>query len=255
MTPVPFWLMIVSIAIAVLPVPRSPMISSRWPRPIGIIESIALMPVCSGSLTGWRTMMPGASLSTLRECLALIGPSLVDRAAERVDDAADELRSDRHLEHASGAADLVAFLELQIVAEDDGADVVLFEVEREGRDRLARLRRRDVEHLAGHRLREAVDARDTVLYLEDGSDFLDLEVAEVGGFDLAKENVLDFAGAKCGFSGHDSLRMCMLGELVKFITSLRFPATRLLVRPCENRSIRSTVLSPGREAGRVLAMR
>jgi hypothetical protein len=46
--------MIVSIAMAVLPVPRSPMISSRWPRPIGIIESMALMPVCSGSFTGCR---------------------------------------------------------------------------------------------------------------------------------------------------------------------------------------------------------
>ena len=44
--------MIVSSAIAVLPVWRSPMISSRWPRPIGIIASIALMPVCIGSLTG-----------------------------------------------------------------------------------------------------------------------------------------------------------------------------------------------------------
>lgn len=36
-----FWLMIVSIAMAVLPVWRSPMMSCRWPRPIGIIESIA----------------------------------------------------------------------------------------------------------------------------------------------------------------------------------------------------------------------
>ena len=35
MTPVPFWLRIVSMAMAVLPVLRSPMISSRWPRPIG----------------------------------------------------------------------------------------------------------------------------------------------------------------------------------------------------------------------------
>ena len=60
MTPVPFWLMIVSIATAVLPVPRSPMISSRWPRPIGIIPSMALMPVCSGSVTGWRSTTPGA---------------------------------------------------------------------------------------------------------------------------------------------------------------------------------------------------
>jgi hypothetical protein len=39
----PFWLMIVSIAVAVLPVWRSPRISSRWPRPMGIMESMALI--------------------------------------------------------------------------------------------------------------------------------------------------------------------------------------------------------------------
>src|SRR4051795_7514225 len=53
-------LMIASIAIAVLPVWRSPMISSRCPRPIGIIPSIALSPVWSGSFTGWRWTTPGA---------------------------------------------------------------------------------------------------------------------------------------------------------------------------------------------------
>jgi len=52
MTPWPFWFTMVSSATAVFPVSRSPMISSRWPRPIGIIESIALMPVWSGSFTG-----------------------------------------------------------------------------------------------------------------------------------------------------------------------------------------------------------
>ena len=40
------------------------MISSRWPRPIGIIASIAMMPVCTGWLTGRRRMTPGASFST-----------------------------------------------------------------------------------------------------------------------------------------------------------------------------------------------
>jgi len=38
-----------SIATAVLPVWRSPMISSRWPRPIGTSASIAFNPVCTGS--------------------------------------------------------------------------------------------------------------------------------------------------------------------------------------------------------------
>jgi hypothetical protein len=61
-------------ATAVLPVPRSPMISSRCPRPIGIIESMALMPVWSGSFTGCLTMMPGAGDSTLRVIAASTVP-------------------------------------------------------------------------------------------------------------------------------------------------------------------------------------
>src|SRR5215204_3694743 len=67
-------LMIVSIAIAVLPVWRSPMISSRWPRPIGIIASIALMPVWRGSLTGWRWTTPGALTSAGRVSVRSMSP-------------------------------------------------------------------------------------------------------------------------------------------------------------------------------------
>ena len=59
---------------AVLPVWRSPMISSRCPRPIGIIESMALMPVCSGSFTGWRSITLGAFHSRLRKRSVPIGP-------------------------------------------------------------------------------------------------------------------------------------------------------------------------------------
>src|ERR671919_564552 len=66
--------MIVSIAIADLPVWRSPMISSRWPRPIGIIASIALMPVWSGSFTGWRWTTPGAFTSAGRVSSRLMSP-------------------------------------------------------------------------------------------------------------------------------------------------------------------------------------
>src|SRR3954447_17339037 len=67
-------LMIVSIAIAVLPVWRSPMMSSRWPRPIGIIESIAFRPVCIGSFTGWRRTTPGALTSAGRISDVLTSP-------------------------------------------------------------------------------------------------------------------------------------------------------------------------------------
>ena len=66
--------MIASIAIALLPIERSPMISSRWPRPIGIIASIALMPVCTGSLTDSRATTSGAIRSTGKRWPVLIGP-------------------------------------------------------------------------------------------------------------------------------------------------------------------------------------
>ena len=49
--PLPFWLMMASTATAVLPVWRSPMISSRCPRPIGTMASIDFRPVCTGWLT------------------------------------------------------------------------------------------------------------------------------------------------------------------------------------------------------------
>ena len=68
------WLMIVSSRMELFPVLRSPMISSRWPRPMGIIASMALMPVWSGSFTGWRLMMPGATTSTGRLSSASISP-------------------------------------------------------------------------------------------------------------------------------------------------------------------------------------
>src|SRR5215217_5287687 len=73
MTSVSRWFRIVSIRIAVLPVERSPMISSRWPRPTFVIESIALIPVISGSFTGWRSTTPGALNSSGRCSLDSIG--------------------------------------------------------------------------------------------------------------------------------------------------------------------------------------
>ena len=49
---------------------------------------------------------------------------------------------------------------------------------------------------------EAVDAGDAVLHLEDRPDLLDVERVKVSGFDLAKEDVLDLAGAERGVGGH-----------------------------------------------------
>ena len=87
--------MIASTAIAVLPVWRSPMISSRWPRPIGIIESTALSPVSIGSLTGWRWTTPGALNSDGRVSVRADLALAVERIAERVDDPSEQLVADR----------------------------------------------------------------------------------------------------------------------------------------------------------------
>ena len=70
----PFWLMMVSTTRAVLPVCRSPMINSRCPRPIGIMASIALMPVWTGMSTLLRLTTLGAMRSMGRKLSDSIGP-------------------------------------------------------------------------------------------------------------------------------------------------------------------------------------
>src|SRR3990172_6941319 len=90
MTPAPFWLMIVSRATAVLPVWRSPMMSSRCPRPIGIIESIALIPVCSGSLTASSQPAPPAvpgELENVSRHRLLQAVAAADAVSDGQDDA------------------------------------------------------------------------------------------------------------------------------------------------------------------------
>src|ERR1700674_4148761 len=87
----------VSSAIAVLPVWRSPMISSRCPRPMGMSASMALSPVAIGSCPGLRGMVPGrldappAPLGRVNRALA------VERIAERVDDAPEQAFAHRNV--------------------------------------------------------------------------------------------------------------------------------------------------------------
>ncbi len=64
----------VSIRIAVFPVWRSPIISSRWPLPIGIMASIALIPVCRGSFTGCLSTMLGVEPSMYLKSSVTIVP-------------------------------------------------------------------------------------------------------------------------------------------------------------------------------------
>ena len=70
----------------------------------------------------------------------------------------------------AGALDGVAFLELGVVAEEHGADLVFVEVHGEAGDVVGEL-----DELAGHDLVEAVDACDTVAERDDGADLVDLD--------------------------------------------------------------------------------
>ena len=75
------------------------------------MASIALMPVCSGSFTGWRCMTVGACSSRARRPSVSIVAEAVDRVAERVDDAAEEGVADRHREDLAGARTVLALLD------------------------------------------------------------------------------------------------------------------------------------------------
>ena len=68
------------------------------------MASMALMPVCSGWLTGCRPATPGAMDSTGRVCVGDDRALAVERVAERIDDAADQGVADRHAQQLAGGA-------------------------------------------------------------------------------------------------------------------------------------------------------
>ena len=82
---------------------------------------------------------------------------VVDRLAECVDDAAEQAFADGNFGDSTGALDLVAFLDRLRVAEEHGADVVLFEVHHQPEDLM-----RKFEQLAERGILQAVDSGDTV---------------------------------------------------------------------------------------------
>ena len=147
------------------------------------------MPVWSGSLTGWRLTTPGALNSSRRFSEAWSGPLAVERDAERVDDAADQLVADGDAHDLAGALHGLALGDLLPVAEQRDADVVLLEVERDAGDAVLEL-----EHLQRHAALQAVDAGDAVADLEDGADLCQVGL-DVERLDALLEDRRDLFGA------------------------------------------------------------
>ncbi len=116
-------------------------------------------------------------------------PLVVDRIAERVDDAAEQALADGNVDDGAGALDGLAFLDLAVVAEDHDADIVAFEIERHAARAVLEL-----DHLAGFDVVEAVGAGDAVAHGKHLADLRDLGLlAEI--LDLVLEDRGDFCGA------------------------------------------------------------
>src|SRR6266540_6511656 len=118
----------------------------------------------------------------------------VERAPERVDDTADELRPDGRLDDPACRMYLAALFDVLVLSEDDRAHGVLFEVERKAVHVVA-----EVEKLRRHTAGEAVDASDAVADLDDRADidrlglpfeFLDLRLDDVGDLGRRGHGVL-----------------------------------------------------------------
>ena len=75
------------------------------------------------------------------------------------------------LKQAAGAADFVAFGDLQVITENDDTDRVLFEVEGEA-DRAVG----ELDHLLSHDARQAVHAGDAVADFEHAADVADVDL-------------------------------------------------------------------------------
>ena len=160
MTSWPFWLMMVSTAMAVFPVWRSPMISSRWPRPMGIMESMALMPVCSGSLHVLAVDHARRRGLDGPEPFGRMGPlpsrgcprGLTTRPSRASPTGTSTIRPVRLTR--------IALPDLGVGAQEDGTDVVLFQVEGHAVDAA-----RELQKLAGHRVLQAPDPGHAVAHL------------------------------------------------------------------------------------------
>jgi len=87
---------------------------------------------------------------------------VVNGRPKRVDHAADHAFADRHAEDGSGALDFVALAELGVFAENDSADGILFEAQREAGDAV-----RKAEQLAAMTCR-GVEAGDAIAERGDG---------------------------------------------------------------------------------------
>ncbi len=129
------------------------------------------------------------------EGIGLDGALAVQRVAERVDHPTDERIADRDLDHPAGGLDLVALLQAGVVAQDQGADRLLLEVEGHPHHPA-----RELEQLRGEGPGQAVDLGDAVAHLDDGAD-----AGDIGPLGEAGNLAANDRGDLVGSNGHPVL--------------------------------------------------
>src|SRR5262249_23881661 len=113
-------------------------------------------------------------------------PFTIDRLAQRVDDAAEELVANRNRNDPAGALDRVAFLDLFELAEQHCANALLFEIQRDAVHAV-----RELEHLARHRVFDAVHTGNAIPNRNDAPDLRHVDVDRVAA-DLFPDDLGDF---------------------------------------------------------------
>jgi hypothetical protein len=131
-----------------------------------ISASIALRPVCIGSCTDLRGIMPGAFTSTRRIFTSFDRAFAVDRVTQRIDHAAEQTFAHRHVHDLAGTLNDVAFFDRAVVAENNHADIVGFKVQRHAFDAA-----REFNHLTGADIVQAVNTGHAVTDGEHLTDF------------------------------------------------------------------------------------
>ena len=129
----------------------------------------------------------------------------VERAAQRVDDAAEEPVTDGDGEDLAGAADLLALADVLGVTEDDAADLADVEVQRDAEHAVA-----EVEQLVGHGRVQTLDPRDAVTGVDDPAH---LGLVGLVGL-VARDETLEGAADLVGTDGqlrHDGSLLSLVG--------------------------------------------
>ena len=165
-----------------------------------------------------RLQLQRAQLGVLDRSLA------VQRGAERVHHPAQEAVADRDRQDLAGPPDLLALVDLAVVAEDDHADLAHVEVQREAAGAVLELKQ-----LVGHGRGQALDPGDAVAALGDGADLVRGHSPRLIRLDEMRQRIPDLIGPDCQLRHLPAVSLVLIWYLMVWVWLL-------VLRPTAGRS-------------------